>query len=130
MRPSPGWVADASALLAMVHEEPGADLVAARLSSSAVSAVNWSEVLQKSAQVGVSPDRLETRIRALGLRISPFDVLDARSTARLWTATHARGLSLGDRACLALARRLGLPALTADRTWVGLDVGVTVELVR
>ncbi len=64
------------------------------------------------------------------MRIIPFDAQQAESAARLWTLTHRRGLSLGDRACLALAQLAGVPAVTTDRAWKGLHVGVKIQVVR
>jgi PIN domain nuclease of toxin-antitoxin system len=67
---------------------------------------------------------------SVGLSIEPFDARDAEMTARLWRPTRSAGLSLADRACLALALRLEAPVLTTDRAWVGLDHGVDVQVIR
>ncbi len=123
-------VLDASALLAAMLDEPGGASVADALDSSAMSAVNWSEVLQKAAQIGVDTEGLREDLEALGLYIVPFGVEEAELAAAFWPHTRPRGLSMGDRACLALASRLGLPALTADRTWAELEIDVEVQLVR
>ncbi len=125
-----GWVLDASALLSFLHGEAGAAEVERCLEQAVLSAVNWSEVLQKSLARGVETEGLREDLEALGLSIAPFTVDDAEAAARLWAITRPFGLSLGDRACLALAQRLGLPALTADRSWKDLRVGVRINLVR
>jgi PIN domain nuclease of toxin-antitoxin system len=95
-----------------------------------VSAVNWAEVVQRLARERVDVRVLRARAVASGLVIVDFDVALAEATGALWEATRAAGLSLGDRACLALARATGATAVTADRAWVALDVGVEVRLVR
>jgi len=122
-------VVDASALLAMLNGEPGSDVVAAALGIAAMSAVNWSEVVQKVTDRGVSAEGLADEMGALGLEILPFDLEAAELTARL-RAAGARGLSLADRACLATARNRGWPVVTADRAWAALDVGVEVRVIR
>lgn len=122
-------VVDASALLAMLNGEPGSDVVAAALGIAAMSAVNWSEVVQKVTDRGVSAEGLADEMAALGLEILPFDLEAAELTARL-RAAGARGLSLADRACLATARSRRWPVVTADRGWAALDVGVEVRVIR
>ncbi|TFU25779.1 type II toxin-antitoxin system VapC family toxin [Thermus tengchongensis] len=129
-------VLDASALLAFLLKEPGGERVKEALLQGAVmGAVNLAEVGSKLAERGLDPGEVFARLRARGilgqtLEVFPFTEEDALEAARLRPLTRPLGLSLGDRACLALARRLGLPALTADATWEGLDVGVKVEVVR
>jgi len=124
------YVVDASALLALLHSEPGADVVEAVLEEAAISTVNWSEVCQRWIAHDVDVSDLRTDTEALGLEILPFTVSDAEQAADLWRTTQHLGLSLGDRACLGLARRLGRPALTADRAWLDADFGVEVRLIR
>lgn len=128
--PAPGYVLDASALLALLQREPGADALEPLLDRSVISSVNWSEVVQRGLSRGVQDEGLRGDLEALGVRILPFGAAEAEATARLWSATREAGLSLGDRACLSLAQALGLPALTADRGWVAVDVGVEVRLIR
>jgi PIN domain nuclease of toxin-antitoxin system len=123
-------VLDASALLALLHAEPGADVVEAAVDRAAISTVNWAEVQQRWLARGLDATGLRDGVEALKTEIVPFTAEDADWAAELWTTTRSRGLSLGDRACLALAHRLGRPALTADRAWLDLDVGVTVEAIR
>jgi PIN domain nuclease of toxin-antitoxin system len=124
-------VLDASALLAYVLDEPGADLVeTAMVESAAVGTVNLAEVLTKLADVGVDPGAAMVRIGALPVDAVAFDEELAVETARLRPLTAAAGLSLGDRACLALGLRLGRPVLTADAAWRGLVPGVEVCVIR
>lgn len=121
-------VLDASALLALFRGEVAPSNVP--IVGAAVSAVNWSEVVQKMVQHGGAIDGLHADVVAQGLVVLDFTPGRAEGAAVLWGPTRALGLSLGDRACLALAHELGLPALTADRAWRHLDVGVEVVLVR
>ena len=125
-----GCVVDASALLALLHSEPGAEIVEAAVERGAMSTINWSEVCQRSIARGVDTAALRADVEALGLGIVPFTADDAEQAANLWPATRRIGLSLGDRACLALALRLGLPALTADRSWLALDLDLEIHLIR
>ncbi|GAA4830975.1 PIN domain-containing protein [Actinomycetospora corticicola] len=123
-------VLDASAVLAWIRAERGADVVAPHLPTAVISAVNVSEVHQKLAQYGVDADRTISRLRTLGLAVEPVGLEDALVASRLGASTRSAGLSLGDRCCLALAARLGLPAVTADGSWTALDLGVDVVTIR
>jgi len=123
-------VLDASAILALLAEEPGADEVEALLDGGAMSAVNLAEVLQKSIQHGVDTEGLEYDLQGLGVEVFPFDIPQARATAELWGRSPRGGLSLGDRACLALAGGLGAVAVTTDRRWSSLDLDVQIQVVR
>jgi ribonuclease VapC len=122
-------VLDASAALAYLQREPGADEVLELLDAAAISAVSWSETLQKTVALGIDPAVVIARMLPMGLDVVPFGAGDAERAAKLWPATRAFGLSLADRACLALAQRLGVPAVTADRVWARLD-GLAVRVIR
>ena len=127
----PAAVLDASALLAYVHREPGYEIVREAIQKGAViSAVNLAEALGKLKAKGLDPTQIGSKLEALGLLAVPFDEEDALLVAELDPLTRPKGLSLGDRACLALAKRLGLPALTADRAWAELPLPVKVEVIR
>jgi PIN domain nuclease of toxin-antitoxin system len=133
----PAVVLDSSALLAFLQDEPGAEAVEGALAErAAMSAANWAEVLTKMADAGVPPQEVTRRLEAEGvlgdgLAIVPLGQAAAEEIAGLRTQTRRVGLSLGDRACLALARNLGLPAMTADRAWAALSLsGVKVEVIR
>jgi PIN domain nuclease of toxin-antitoxin system len=123
-------VLDASALLALLHGEPGSDIVEELLGMSAISSVNWSEVTQKALERGTAVEGLREDLESLGLEIVPFTAELAESTAHLRLSTRSAGLSLGDRACLALARDLRCPAITVDRIWKELSIGVDIRVVR
>jgi len=123
-------VLDASALLAFLQDEPGASKVKAVLPTSAISAVNWSEVIQKSVARGVKVEGLREGLSALGLRILPFSAEQAETAGKLWGATHQLGLSLGDRACLSLGQLQQVPILTTDRVWQKLPPEFQIEVLR
>ena len=123
-------VMDASALLAFLQNEPGGDRVRGLLRQSIVSSVNGSEVVQKSLAKGADIEGLWEDMALLGLRSRPFTLAQAEAAARLWTATQAAGLSLGDRACLALGLETGFPVITADRPWARLDIGLDIRVIR
>jgi ribonuclease VapC len=123
-------VIDSSAFLAFLQREEGANSVRPLLRHSFVSTVNWSEVMEKSFRRGVNLERLLSYSLSYKLLILPFTEEDAVTAAQLWEHTRLYGLSFGDRACLALAKRLGVPVLTADRAWQKLKVGVTVRPIR
>ena len=121
-------ILDASALLAWLQDEPGAAAVETGLGDGAISSLNWSEVLQKALAHNVDITGLREDLEALGMLILPFDADDAEQAARLWSP--GSGLSLADRACLALGLRYDLPVWTADRTWTRTALGVTVQVRR
>lgn len=121
---------DASALLALIRGEPGSELVNNYIPGAIMSSVNWSEVAQKCRQQGVAWDVISRGVTRRGLRIVPFSRGDAELAASLWQLTRNRGLSLGDRSCLAVAFRRGCPVVTADRAWASLAIDVPIELIR
>jgi ribonuclease VapC len=129
-------VLDASALLAYLRDEPGAELVAQAIADGAViSTVNLAEVFSHSADRGADPAKLAAKLTQSGLldgaiTVEPFTTADAIDAARLRPLTRNAGLSLGDRACLALARRLDTPALTADTAWQGVAHDVELRPIR
>lgn len=123
-------VLDASAVLALVHDERGADVVRTQAGERVISAVNYAEVAGHLFDQGFPKEAVNRQMLLLGLQIAPLDGETALAAAALRPGTRRLGLSLGDRACLALARRLGAPVLTADRAWARLDVGVDVRLIR
>lgn len=126
----PAFVLDASALLALMLGEPGAERVEAVLGDSCVGAVNMSEVVAKLQERGVPDSLIDASFADLGLTILPFDAAQAAIAGKLRLATRAFGLSLGDRACLALASALGAVAITTDRDWARLELGTGIEVVR
>ena len=126
------WVLDASALMAVVNSEPGAGRVEEALDAGAtMSTVNLSEVVAKLAEAGLPEQSVLDVIGPVGLQFAVFDAEDAVSAGLLRLPTRSAGLSFGDRACLALASRIGVPVLTADRAWAAVDLdGVEVQFIR
>ena len=123
-------VLDSSAVLAFLRREPGEEVVRAVMARSLLCAVNLTEVLSKLIERGApSADALRIT-RRLPYQVVEYDEELASSAGVLWERTRSAGLSLGDRACLALAARERLPAVTTDQQWVGIDLGVEVRLVR
>lgn len=124
------YVLDASALLCLIRNEPGAERVAAALPQSHVGAVNLGEVIAKMVELGMSENLIDQVLDPLQLRVVPFDAGLARASGLLRAATRALGLSFGDRACLALAADRGAVALTTDRSWRSLDALARVDFAR
>jgi ribonuclease VapC len=124
------YALDASALLAIFFREPGNERVHELLHSSVISSVNISETVAKLQERGTSEKTIVEAIADLRFKIVDFDTTQAIRAGRLRIATRERGLSLGDRACLALAIGEGAIAVTADRSWADLVLPVEVVLVR
>lgn len=125
-------VIDASALLALLRKERGGDRVAGVLADAAMSTVNLSEVVAHYARSGSSERDIHLLLDTLEFERIPFDDDLAYAAGMLIPLTRPSGLSLADRACLALARRLQATALTADRAWTRIAeaVGVEIEVIR
>jgi PIN domain nuclease of toxin-antitoxin system len=123
-------VLDASALLALLGDEPGADAVIDVLPRAIINTVNLAETVGRLADHGMPEPSIREAIQSLGLDVRPFDEEAAWIAGGLRPKTRSAGLSLGDRACLAMAKSLGLPVLTADRAWADVDAGIDVRLIR
>ena len=125
-------VLDASAVLAVIFNEPGGSHVETHLPGALISTVNIAEVATRLLAVDMPADTVETVIDTLQLSIEPFDYDQALSTAQLRSVTKSAGLSLGDRACLALAKTRQMSALTADTAWRDVidAASVEVEIIR
>lgn len=123
-------VLDSSALLAYFLAEPGAGAVRQYIGGSVLSAVNLSEVVARLANTGAPEDLIRHQVQKLRLTIVDFGEEVAYTAGILRERTKEFGLSLGDRACIATAARLNLPAVTADRQWAELDLGVEIVLIR
>lgn len=123
-------VLDSSALLAYLNDEPGGDDIAPLLEDAMLSTVNVAEVVTRLAAHGQPVESIREIFDALDLEIVAFDRGSAEETGMLVTATRAFGLSLGDRACLTLAMREKLTAVTADRVWKNLKLPIEIRVIR
>ena len=123
-------VLDASALLAFLQDEPGGEIVDTFLSNARLSTVNWAEVVQKSVARGVDVRGMKEDIEALGVIIQPFTIEQAQIAGNLWSETKTLGLSLGDRACLALGLQMRAAVLTTDQVWANLKLDLDIRVLR
>ena len=123
-------ILDASAVLALLNAEPGASVVAGAVSDAAISAVNLSEVVAKLIEGGMPAEAVRETLQELELEVISFDAHQAYEAGLLRISTRSLGLSFGDRGCLGLAQRHGVPVLTTDRNWSRLDAGIEVHLAR
>jgi ribonuclease VapC len=123
-------VLDASALICLLQREPGWERVEAALPLSCIGAVNLAEVIGRFVERGMPAHDIDAMLGHVQLRAIEFDAEQARAAGLLRLTTRSAGLSLGDRACLALAAKLGVKAVTADRAWKDLNVGVQIEFIR
>ena len=121
---------DASALLAFLFGEAGHEQVAAVVDESCLSSVNLAEVISRFVRDGHSAHLVQQQITGSGIEVVPFLAEDAALVAGLVPLTQKLGLSLGDRACLALALRRNVPAITADQVWAKLDLPIEVRVIR
>lgn len=123
-------VLDASAILAFLRHEPGQDIVRQIMARSLVLTVNLSEVVSKLIERGASDEAAARIASTLPFQVVPFDEDLALSAGLLWSSARKGILSLGDRACIALAVRENLPALTTDRAWTTTKLPAEIRLIR
>ena len=124
-------VLDASAVLALVRDEPGADKVAPHIGRAAISAVNLQEIVKELLSSGLDEATTRELLDELRLDVRAHDIEAAYAAAALHRQTRQYGRGLGDRSCLALAVQLGVPALTADREWKKVKVtNLKLEHIR
>jgi ribonuclease VapC len=123
-------VLDSSALLAFIQAEPGGEAVAGVVGEALMSSVNLAEVVSKLVERTGSLEIARTAIGMASVDVVDFDPPQAEQTGLLVKTTRSHGLSLGDRACLALAMHQGAPVLTADRIWAKLKINVEIRVIR
>ena len=124
------YVLDASAVLALIQGEPGGERVRAVVRQAALSSVNLTEVVTKLIGRGVPSNEVRLVLEGVTPFVHPRDEELALDTDAMHAITRRQGWSLGDRACLALARRLTATALMTDRAWGRVDLGVVTEVIR
>lgn len=125
-----GCVLDASVVLAVMLTEMTSEDAESWLTQACISSVNFAEVVSKLSDKGISAAQIADEVAILNLDVRPFDREQAYHAGLLRAETRHLGLSLGDRACLALAASLNKPVATADRNWAKLDLGIAIEVVR
>ncbi|MCP4353926.1 MAG: type II toxin-antitoxin system VapC family toxin [Desulfobacterales bacterium] len=123
-------ILDVSALLALLNEETGADKVARFIPGAVINTVNLSEIIAKLAENGMPEDAVRGAIDMLDLKVMPFDTDLSYKTGILRLSTKDKGLSLGDRACLASGLIMNLPVLTCDKIWQELDLSLDIRIIR
>ena len=121
---------DASAVLAVINGEPGAEMVQDAWTDASISAANYSEVIAKLVDTGLDDAEAIGILEALPITVHALDAAQAQRAGLLRRQTREHGLSPGDRTCLALAASLGLPAMTADRAWMDLDLDMEIVVIR
>lgn len=123
-------VLDTSAILAVINEEPGAENVFPTLDHAIINAVTLAEVITKLADWGMSEEGARDMLDEFGMGVVPFDEEQAYLAGMMRPDTRMFGLSLGDRACLALGIVMGLPVITADRNWARVSLDLDLRLIR
>jgi|tagenome__1003787_1003787.scaffolds.fasta_scaffold20608262_1 ribonuclease VapC len=123
-------ILDSSAVLAVLNNEAGSQIVTAMLEDALISAVNHAEVISKLVERGATLEQARAMLRIMDIGVVEFDRLTAERVGELRAGTKRLGLSLGDRACIALAEQKKTPALTGDRRWVGADCEAEIRLIR
>lgn len=123
------YILDSSAVIVLLKKEPGAEIVAANIKRAIISSVNYAEVVSVLVRK-LTPEQIKVMLTKLIAEVIPFDEDMAMRSGMLYQQTKKYGLSLGDRACIALAQVKGMPILTADRMWANLDLDVEVKYIR
>ncbi|CAM4427718.1 type II toxin-antitoxin system VapC family toxin [Paenibacillus alkaliterrae] len=124
-------VFDASAILALLYQEPGHEVVSKYLNThSGLSAVNLAEIIGKTQPTGLAPNQLLSYLQLLGVQIFDLNQDLAIQIGIMRMSAKPYGLSLGDLACMALGKQLACPVITADRAWKETDYGVEIILIR
>jgi PIN domain nuclease of toxin-antitoxin system len=124
------FVIDSSIVLAVLRNEKGNRLAAEFAMDAGMSSVNLAEIVTKCVEFEIDPNDALQYVAGRNINVVEFNFTDSVLAGRLWKAAPKGKLSLGDRACIATAARLGATAVTADRIWAELDLPCPVELIR
>jgi PIN domain nuclease of toxin-antitoxin system len=124
------FVIDSSIVLAVLRNEKGNRLAAELAMDAGMSSVNLAEIVTKCVEFEIDPNDALQYVAGRNINVVEFNFADSVLAGRLWKAAPKGKLSLGDRACIATAARLGATAVTADRVWAELDLPCPVELIR
>lgn len=124
------YVLDSSVVLASLFEEPGAEAFDLHFKLATIGTVNLAEVATKLQDRGVGDEQVAIALATLQLTVEPFDEEQALLVGKLRNATRSKGLSLGDRACIALAIARGATVVTTDKAWAELPLPIPVLLIR
>ena len=124
------WVLDASAVLALMRSEAGADRVLDALPTAQMASVNAAEVVARLIREGVAAETARLMVVGVGCPLVAIDAELGLRAGALTEFASTRGLSLGERCCLALAERDEATALTADRAWAGLGLSIKIAMIR
>jgi len=123
-------VIDSSVILAFMNREDGWEKAKAIIPDGVVSSLIYAEIVTRLTLRGGSASNIDRAWEELECAVEPFTAERARAAGLLVAATRERGLSLADRACLALGLELGSPVFTTDRAWAGLTIGADIRLIR
>ncbi|MEA2879985.1 MAG: hypothetical protein QOF14_5181 [Hyphomicrobiales bacterium] len=123
-------ILDSSAVLALLNSEPGAEAVSAALEDAILCTVNYAEVISKLVERGATLEHARSALAAIDIGFAVFDKALAERTGAMRVSTKHLGLSLGDRACIALAERENVPALTSDHRWAKLESSAEIRVIR
>lgn len=124
------YVLDSSAILAVTGNESGAEVVIPVIRRSVISCVNYLECLRKIVEAGMPAAEASLMLEEMEIEVIDYTIVQADLAASMVREAKHKGISLGDLACLSLAKHMKLPVLTADKTWAKLKVGVKVKLIR
>ncbi|MDQ5769992.1 type II toxin-antitoxin system VapC family toxin [Thiothrix subterranea] len=123
-------ILDASALLALLQDEPGADKVQAVLHRAIINTVNWSEVIQKLSVHDPDAADIRAEMELTGLKIMPLSIDQAAISASLWKQAKPFGLSLADRSCIATGIDHKMEIMTTDKIWQEMALPIAIHVIR
>ena len=123
-------VLDSSAVIALLLNEEGAEIVSGYEGKTAISAINLAEVCSRLIEIGLPEEQIQEHVASIRVQIYPFDTEQAYAVSRFRNIARKNGMSLADCACIQLGKQLRLPVLTGDKVWARVNLGVEVKLIR